>query len=479
MRSETRQPAPPGPGDDIFEVIVLGVFSTLTAMAKLVLRLAWWGALFPMISAPAAAIVWVGNRNGWAAAVVLAGLFTASLVGWRLAAPGSFRRLVSRRVRRVRRLRRVYQKPWRHLCALHGLTVVLNDQVLVPRLHKVKVGDVSDVVSVQMLYGQTVIDWQRHSDALAHAFGALGVRVRAAKPGWITIDVHHTDVLAEPIPVPVPKHAATVDPERLHVGSTERGDPWSLRLLGRHILVAGATGAGKGSVIWSALTALAPALQSGVVELWVIDPKGGMEFGPGAALFARFAHDAGEDTLRLLQDAAAVLTGRAGRLRGITRLHTPTADEPLIVVVIDEIATLTAYIGDRKIRAEIEQFLGLILSQGRAVGVSVIAAVQDPSKDVLAMRQLFPTRIALRLSEASQVAMVLGDAARDRGGLCDQIPDGLPGVGYVAQDGSTELVRVRAFHVTDDDIARLCCEFAPSGRPINGAADRSDRPSAA
>ena len=135
-----------------------------------------------------------------------------------------------------------------------------------------------------------------------------------------------------------------------------------------------------------------------------------------------------------------------------------------MLLVIDEIATLTAYTTDRKVRTEIEQLLGLILSQGRAVGVNVIAAVQDPSKDVLPFRQLFPTRIALRLTEPSQVAMVLGDSARDRGALCDRIPDTLPGVGYVAEEGSSDLVRVRAFHVTDDDIDRLCRAFAPAAR---------------
>jgi S-DNA-T family DNA segregation ATPase FtsK/SpoIIIE len=91
----------------------------------------------------------------------------------------------------------------------------------------------------------------------------------------------------------------------------------------------------------------------------------------------------------------------------------------------------------------------------------VIAAVQDPSKDVLGARQLFPTRIGLRLTEPSQVTMVLGDSARDRGGLCDQIPEGLPGVGYVAQDGTTELVKVRAFHVTDADLDHLASRYRP------------------
>jgi len=72
-----------------------------------------------------------------------------------------------------------------------------------------------------------------------------------------------------------------------------------------------------------------------------------MEFGAGQALFSRFAYDTGEATLSLLRDAAAVLSSRAERLRGVARQHVPSSAEPLISVVIDEIASLTAYITDR------------------------------------------------------------------------------------------------------------------------------------
>ena len=71
------------------------------------------------------------------------------------------------------------------------------------------------------------------------------------------------------------------------------------------------------------------------------------------------------------------------------------------MLIVDEIASLTAYIGDRKLRADVEQLVGLLLSQGRAVGVSVIAAVQDPSKDVLPIRQLFSIRVGLRMTESN------------------------------------------------------------------------------
>jgi S-DNA-T family DNA segregation ATPase FtsK/SpoIIIE len=357
-----------------------------------------------------------------------------------------------------------YRRPWAHLCALHGLTATLNDTVLVPALHQVRIGPSTDTVTVGMLYGQTVDDWAARSDALAHAFGALWVRTRALGPRWVALDVHHRDTLGDPIPLSIPAADDSVDLEQIAVGVTETGQPWVVRVLGRHILIAGATGAGKGSVIWSTLAGLGPAVVDGSVQVWAVDPKGGMELGAGQAMFSRFAYDTGTTTLGLLRDAADILTDRADRLRGVTRLHTPTVTEPLIVVVIDEIATLTAYVGDRKARTEIDQLLGLLLSQGRAVGVSVIAAVQDPSKDVLAMRQLFPTRIGLRLTEPSQVSMVLGDGARDRGGRCDQVPDTLPGVGYIAYDGTTDLVKVRAFWVTDADIDHLAARYRPPNR---------------
>ena len=141
------------------------------------------------------------------------------------------------------------------------------------------------------------------------------------------------------------------------------------------------------------------------------------------------------------------------------------------MLVVDELASLTAYIGDRKIRNEAEQLLGLLLSQGRAVGVSVVAAVQDPSKEVLPIRQLFTVRVALRMTESSQTTMVLGAAAREVGAVCDQISTTTPGVGYVLVDGTNEPLRVRAFHVTDDDIDYLTKHFSPTRR-----SDLADEP---
>jgi S-DNA-T family DNA segregation ATPase FtsK/SpoIIIE len=108
-----------------------------------------------------------------------------------------------------------------------------------------------------------------------------------------------------------------------------------------------------------------------------------------------------------------------------------------------------------------------VLSQGRAVGVHVIAAIQDPRKEVLPARGLFPTRIGLRLSEPAEVDMVLGDGMRDRGALCDRIPQTQPGVGYVVLEGDTTPMRVR-FPFSDDDEIRDMARTYGRLRVIDG-----------
>jgi DNA segregation ATPase FtsK/SpoIIIE, S-DNA-T family len=432
------------------------------ALAKAVGVLAWWSILFPMISLPAIASLVVGFRFGSIFGVVVAAISVVGLIVWSQVSPDSFDEWVTAPMRSRWRTWWVYRHPWTAVCTLHGLTAVLGERTLVPTLRSVTIGNTCDVVAVRILIGQSVADWQNKAPALAEAFRAQRLTIRSTKPGEITITAHHRDALADPIRLRRPSRDIRVNPAHVGVGATEAGKWWRLPVLGHHILVAGATGAGKGSVMWSLIAALAPGIWAGWIRVLVIDPKGGMEFGRGQKLFSGFAYDNNESTLTLLRAATNIVQERAQRLRGHARLHSPTVDEPLIVLIVDEIASLTAYIGDRKVRAEAEQLLGLLLSQGRAVGVSVIAAVQDPSKDVLPIRQLFSIRIGMRMTESSQTTMVLGTAARDAGAVCEQIPTRTPGVGYVCQDGTGEPVRVRAFHVTDADIDYLTTYFAPT-----------------
>jgi S-DNA-T family DNA segregation ATPase FtsK/SpoIIIE len=129
---------------------------------------------------------------------------------------------------------------------------------------------------------------------------------------------------------------------------------------------------------------------------------------------------------------------------------------------VDEIAFLTAYQADRKLRERTLAALATLTTQGRAVGYCVVAALQDPRKEVLNIRNLFPDKIALRLDEPSQVDMVLGDGARDRGAFCDEIssdPATGAGVAYVRLEAAPDPVRVRAAFVSDEDIRNMTTAY--------------------
>jgi S-DNA-T family DNA segregation ATPase FtsK/SpoIIIE len=85
---------------------------------------------------------------------------------------------------------------------------------------------------------------------------------------------------------------------------------------------------------------------------------------------------------------------------------------------------------------------------------------------VLAIRNLFPDRIAMRLDEHEQVDMVLGDGARDRGADCELIStDPATGGGVVRIEADPDPVRVRAGWVTDADIRAMACQIANDTSP--------------
>ena len=105
------------------------------------------------------------------------------------------------------------------------------------------------------------------------------------------------------------------------------------------------------------------------------------------------------------------MTEATSRTTRAQRLAMPLARE----VVRDLAVEHGACIRPIQLRERVMNALATLTTQGRAVGYSVVAALQDPRKDVLAIRSLFPDRIAMRLDEPEQVDMVLGDGARDRG----------------------------------------------------------------
>jgi len=452
------------------------IVDLIWAMFKAAGYLLWLAILFPAISLPAFISLAVMACYG-----VGAGMLTAIALGagyglWASLDPPSFESWIARPIRQRFQMWWRYTRTWESVCALNGLTARHQDRTLTPAVRSIWIGTHTDVIDLRVVTGQSVNDWQKRTRELAAAWRADQLTIRPTAPGEIRITITRYDFLAQPARLPRPRANASVDLLDVPVGITDTHQWWRVPVLGHHLLIAGATGAGKGSVLWSLIAGLGPLVKTGQVQLCVIDPKGGMELGAGAPLFGAFSHDATNTTVAMLRTLVTVMHARAARLRGHTRLHTPTPAEPLFVVIIDEIAALTAYVTDRKVRTEIEHLLGLLLSQGRAVGISVIAAIQDPSKETLPVRQLFTVRVGLRLTEASQTAMVLGQGARDAGAECDLIADTTPGVGYVMIDGTAQPQRVRAFHVSDADITDLTTRFSPARAHSNGNAHKLDDP---
>lgn len=309
------------------------------------------------------------------------------------------------------------------------------------------------VVQPKVPLGVTAEDFERCSERLAAGLGAVRLRVSEAGPGAVQVRAMFVDLLASAFETVVPATDAAPRWERVPVGLREDGAVWHWQV-GVSTLTAGASGSGKGSLLWGLVIGLGPAVKAGLVRLYGLDLKGGMELAMGRPLFARVAVSP-EDATSLLCELAANLQQRALALAGVTRQHTPSVESPQIVVIVDELAALLAY-ADRKQRERAEAALNVILSQGRAVGYTLMAFVQDPKKETVKSRGLFPASLGLRLRGREEVAMVLGEGARAAGALCDRIPPSMPGTGFIVGEDEAP-VRVRAGYV-DDAAIKLATE---------------------
>ncbi|WP_327090884.1 FtsK/SpoIIIE domain-containing protein [Nonomuraea sp. NBC_01738] len=414
---------------------------------------------------------------GWRGAVLWYGSIVVWVGAFGALRPAAFRRWVLRPLVTWCRWMWVYRRRWRGVLMVAGVAATAGGRSYVPELVKVECGPFVDRLRVRMVKGQSPGVWADRTPELAHAFGATACRVRSFKPGWLVLVLQRGDSLADPIgaaPIPAePVYKAVV------VGRSEDGDAYRLKVHGTHLLIVGATGSGKGSFQWSIIRALIPAMDAGLVEIWALDPKR-MELSFGKRLFTRYAA-VPEECAELLEEAAAAMQERAERYAGTRRSHTATTDDPFIVVLVDEVAFLTAYQPDSALKKRILAALATLCTQGRAVGYAVVAALQDPRKEVMSIRNLFPDRIALRLDTESEVDMVLGDGARDRGALCDEIPRDPSdpsvgaGIAYVRLESDPDPMRVRACYVSDDDIKDMEAMYGRLGAlPNDGSTQLID-----
>jgi len=461
---------------------------------------------------PVAAVAWSVRRSlrllrwlhlaltvalmvGWLAdrpAVVAgsAGLGAALLV-WPRVHGRSWRAVVERW-----HTKRWYTTRWESLADKVGLSVHRRATTagapavtVVPRLIKVTVAGPVVVLRVRLVAGLTVADVERAAPRLAVAANVPRALVDPDGHAGVRLTFTVRDLLGHPFTSTIPDQES-VDvsqvPRSVPLGRVEDGRPW-LVPVGPSTLVAGAAGAGKGSVLWGLVLALGPWVKAGSVRLHGIDLKGGMELLLGRDLFSTMATTP-EQAVALLERLAGDCVERTHALAGRVRSHTPTVSHPLHLLIVDELAAVTAYLSDRQLRDRADRALSILLSQGRAPAFVVWAFLQDPRKDVVPQRGLFQLTVGLRLRDTSEVAMVFGDGALVDLAPCHRITRHAQGTGYVLPEDGGNPVRVRAGYTDDTTIRRAAALFAtpvrhdvpapdrePEDEPVAGRVQRAPR----
>ena len=404
--------------------------------------------------------------TGFALCMVIVVVITgAALTYWRLHSPDTYKERFATPARLLR-WRLWAHISWQRLCKRCGLSAseqvtrrdkegrqVASTRWLHPKLLGTGVSHTSLHLTVRARMGQTVDDLERAVPAIRDAAGAHSGRSVVISPGTLRIELVMREQLSTVSNATPPTAVATT---RVTLGRCENGSAWTLPLSGRHTLTVGCSGAGKGSVFWGIAGGLGPAVAAGVVRLVGIDLKYGIELSVGAGLFTKIATTEA-DAVETFAALEKLMNERGAAMAGRKREHTATTSTPLVVLLIDELAGMTAYMSDAALRKEGAASLSRILTKGRALGIVVAAFLQDPRKEVLPMRGLFTQTIALRLRSREEVTMVLGDGMADIAPAQRISPD-KPGTGYVvAEDG--QVTRVRADYWTDDQIRSTAVRY--------------------
>lgn len=462
------------------------------------MRAAGWLARHPgAVLAPATVATSAVELGAVTTGSIAAGMVGAGL-GWARAHPATYERYGAAVLRGWRRrwLRYVGAR-WSNIC--QACDLVKEDRrtgaMLVPRVLRVSSPTPTiDRIKVKLLPGQSLRTWQGWQEELATALNVESVGITKLRPQVLTLTLVHRNPFPEPIPpTPIPDEPDEVDMGAVVFGATEYGEDWAENLTERNVLGIGGPGSGKSGLMWNPLRGIGPLIRDGQVRVWMADLKGGMETARARPLFHRYADHvaakedqalaslawddddnddgdrdgqaqrgfAGEDALSLIKafrdEMKAAQTQHAA---DGNRKFTRTRETPVNLLVIDEMAMATALGVSAR---ELTKVITEIMTQGRAAGYWVWAFLQEPTKDILPMRDLFNLRMCLAVESASYVDMALGEEARMRGALADEIPVGPEhaGIGFTRDDKNRNPVRIRAGHTTDEDIDELVRTCTP------------------
>ncbi|MFO7718602.1 MAG: DNA translocase FtsK [Desulfohalobium sp.] len=317
------------------------------------------------------------------------------------------------------------------------------------------------------------------NDDLARALKALAVRIEAPLPGKDTVGIeipnkHRQTVFFREV-VESDAFHKTKAALPLALGKDIQGQPQVHDLAQMpHLLVAGATGAGKSVCLNTILLSLLFKSSPEELKLLLIDPKR-IEMA-GYAKLPHLVHPVVTDmhlAKNALEWAVAEMESRYDAMARLSVRNIASYNEklatlgdnrppeladlkpmPYLVIIIDEMADLMLTAGK-----EVEQLIVRLAQLARAAGVHLILATQRPSVDVVTglIKANFPTRIAFQVSSKHDSRTILDGVGAEH----------LLGRGDMLYKGSAgKLQRMHGAFLSDEEINEVitfwCHKHHPS-----------------
>ncbi len=317
---------------------------------------------------------------------------------------------------------------------------------------------------------------------IAYAMAAVDVRILAPIPGRSAIGVevpnHQRQLVALGDLLASPEATKADNPLDVAIGKDIAGKAVFLDLAATpHMLIAGATGAGKSSGINCIITSLLMRTTPDNVRLILIDPKQ-VEMGQ----YARLPHLLTQPVTNPKKAANALgwavkeMERRYDVLselgyRDITgynkafakgQIQPPLGSEieyehlPYIVVVVDELNDLMMVAA-----RDVEESITRIAQKARGVGIHLIVATQRPSVNVITgvIKANIPARMAFAVSSLTDSRVILDQPGAEKlVGKGDMLL--LPGNSSVAN-------RVQGSFVSEDEVRQVVAHWrAQSPEPI-------------
>ncbi|MEM9515811.1 MAG: DNA translocase FtsK 4TM domain-containing protein [Actinomycetota bacterium] len=308
---------------------------------------------------------------------------------------------------------------------------------------------------------------------IAYAMAATDVRILAPIPGRSAIGVevpnHTRQLVALGDLLSSPEARSAANPLDVAVGKDIAGQAVFLDLAATpHLLIAGATGAGKSSGINCIITSLLMRTTPDEVRLILIDPKQ-VEMGQyqrlphlltqpvtnpkKAANALGWAVKEMERRYDILSEVgyrdvvgynAAVAKGKIPPPAGVQPDDTPYEHLPYIVVVVDELNDLMMVAA-----RDVEESITRIAQKARAVGIHLIVATQRPSVNVITgvIKANIPARMAFAVSSLTDSRVILDQPGAEKlVGKGDMLL--LPGNSSVAN-------RIQGSFVSEDEVRQV------------------------